>query len=134
LAVWIKILWRSETISLMQSCVTSSWLNIASSFSSKSLTRPFSSENRSLTNCWLLASLVLVTPRIFLFVIRIAKKNPRDHEYQTITIGSNLVLFNRTLVVPYEISKVNFHVKKQFLSVCQKRFNQFENINISRTS
>ena len=39
-------------------------------------------------------------------------------------LGSNLVSFDRTLVVPYEISKVNFHVKKKFLSVCRKRFNK----------
>ena len=38
--------------------------------------------------------------------------------------GSRLVSLNRTLVVPYEISKVNFHTEKYFLSVCQKRFNR----------
>jgi hypothetical protein len=31
--------------------------------------------------------------------------------------GSNLVSFNRTLVVPYEISKVNFHVNKILVSI-----------------
>jgi hypothetical protein len=41
---------------------------------------------------------------------------------------------DKNLVVPYEISKANFHVKKKFMSVCQKRFNKFENINIGRTS
>jgi hypothetical protein len=35
-------------------------------------------------------------------------------------LGSNIVSFNRTLVVPYEISKVNFHAEKKFLSVCQE--------------
>ena len=30
-------------------------------------------------------------------------------------LGSNLVSFNRTLVVPYEISKVSFHAEKTFL-------------------
>jgi len=30
-------------------------------------------------------------------------------------LGSNLVSFNRTLVVPYEISKVNFHAEFFFL-------------------
>ena len=30
-------------------------------------------------------------------------------------LGSNLVSFNRTLVVPYEISKVNFHAEKKIL-------------------
>ena len=47
-------------------------------------------------------------------------------------LGPNLVSFNRT-VVPYEISK-SLRVKKKFLSVCQKRFNQLKNINISKTS
>jgi hypothetical protein len=30
-------------------------------------------------------------------------------------LGSNLVSFNRTLIVPYEISKVNFHAEFFFL-------------------
>ena len=38
------------------------------------------------------------------------------------------------VIVPYEISKVNFRVETQFLSVCQKRFNKLKNINISKTS
>jgi hypothetical protein len=39
------------------------------------------------------------------------------------------------VIVPYEISKVNFRVEKQkLLSVCQKRFNKLKNINISKTS
>ena len=38
--------------------------------------------------------------------------------------GSNLVSVNQTLVVPYEISKVNFDAEKKLLSVCQKRFNK----------
>ena len=38
------------------------------------------------------------------------------------------------VIVPYEISKVNFRVEKKFLSVCQKRFNKLKNINISKTS
>jgi hypothetical protein len=38
--------------------------------------------------------------------------------------GSNLASFNQTLVVPYEISKVNFHAENKFLLVCQKRFNK----------
>ena len=47
----------------------------------------------------------------------------------------NLVSFNRTLVVPYEISKVNFHVVKYNSGQCVKRdLIKFENINISRTS
>ena len=49
-------------------------------------------------------------------------------------LWSNLVSFNRTLVVPYEISKVSFHAENVFLSVCQKRFNKLKNINISKTS
>ena len=48
-------------------------------------------------------------------------------------LGSNLVSFNRTLVIPYDISKVCFHANFFFLSVCRKRFIKFENINISRT-
>jgi hypothetical protein len=32
-------------------------------------------------------------------------------------LGSNLVSFNRTLVVPYEILKVNFHVNKILVSI-----------------
>jgi hypothetical protein len=35
-------------------------------------------------------------------------------------IGLNLVSFNRTLVVPYEISKVNFHVKKILVSMSKE--------------
>ena len=38
------------------------------------------------------------------------------------------------VIVPYEISKVNFRVEKKFLSGCQKRFNKLKNINISKTS
>ena len=38
------------------------------------------------------------------------------------------------VIVPYEISKVNFRVETQFLSVCQKRFKKLKNINISKTS
>jgi hypothetical protein len=38
------------------------------------------------------------------------------------------------VIVPYEISKVNFRVETQILSVCQKRFNKLKNINISKTS
>jgi hypothetical protein len=34
------------------------------------------------------------------------------------------------VIVPYEISKVNFRVE----TVCQKRFNKLKNINISKTS
>ena len=30
-------------------------------------------------------------------------------------LGSNLVSFNQTLIVPYEISKVNFRAEKNFL-------------------
>ena len=32
-------------------------------------------------------------------------------------LGSNLVSFNRTLVVPYEMLKVNFHVNKILVSI-----------------
>ena len=49
-------------------------------------------------------------------------------------LGSNLVSFNRTLVVPYEISKVNFHVKKNSGQCVKRDLIKFENINISRTS
>ena len=42
----------------------------------------------------------------------------------TTFVRSNLVSFNRTLVVPCEISKVNFHAETTLLSVCQKRFNK----------
>jgi hypothetical protein len=65
---------------------------------------------------------------------RSTDKNPwfdntsQGHEYQTITIGSNLVLFNRTLVVPYEISKVNFHAKK---NSCQYVRRDLINLKIS---
>jgi hypothetical protein len=45
------------------------------------------------------SSLVLVTPRIFLF-------DPRGHEYQTTFNRAVVPLFE--LIVPYEISKVNF--------------------------
>ena len=38
------------------------------------------------------------------------------------------------VIVPYEISKVNFRVETKFLSVCQKRFDKLKNINISKTS
>ena len=38
------------------------------------------------------------------------------------------------VIIPYEISKVNFRVETQILSVCQKRFNKLKNINISKTS
>ena len=48
-------------------------------------------------------------------------------------LGPNLVSFNRA-VVPYEISKVNFRVETKIISVCQKRFNELKNINISKTS
>jgi hypothetical protein len=49
-------------------------------------------------------------------------------------LGSNLVSFNRTLVVPYEISKINFHVKKISGQCVKRDLIKFENINISRTS
>ena len=35
-------------------------------------------------------------------------------------LGSNLVSFNRTLIVPYEISKVNFNVKKILVSMSEE--------------
>ena len=38
------------------------------------------------------------------------------------------------VIVPDEISKVNFRVENNFLSACQKRFNKLKNINISETS
>ena len=49
----------------------------------------------------------------------------------TTFLGSNLVSFNRTLVVPYEISKVNFHAENDFL--VGRDLIKFENSNISRT-
>jgi hypothetical protein len=52
---------------------------------------------------------------------------------KVILLGPNLVSFNRA-VVPYEISKVNFRVETKIISVCQKRFNELKNINISKTS
>jgi hypothetical protein len=38
-------------------------------------------------------------------------------------LGSNLVSFNRTFVVPYEISKVNFHAEKKD-AVRKKKYNK----------
>jgi hypothetical protein len=49
-------------------------------------------------------------------------------------LGSNLVSFNRTLVVPYEITKVNFHAEFFFCQYVRRDLIKFENINISRTS
>jgi hypothetical protein len=49
-------------------------------------------------------------------------------------LGSNLVSFNRTLVVPYEISKVNFHAEYFFCQYVRRDLIKLENINISRTS
>jgi len=42
----------------------------------------------------------------------------------TTFLGSNVVSFNRTLVVPDDISQANFHAENNLLSVCQKRFNK----------
>ena len=42
--------------------------------------------------------------------------------------------YNRTLVVPYEISKVNFHITKISCQYVRRDLIKFENINISRTS
>ena len=42
--------------------------------------------------------------------------------------------YNRTLVVPYEISKVNFHITKCSCQYVGRDLIKFENINISRTS
>jgi hypothetical protein len=46
-------------------------------------------------------------------------------------IQSSCLSFIR-VIVPYEISKVNFHVETKIL--VSKRFNKLKNINISKTS
>ena len=56
--------------------------------------------------------------------LAIARSASKSVEIFWAVLGPNLVSFNRTLVVPYEISKVNFHAENIFLSVCQKRFNK----------
>ena len=55
-------------------------------------------------------------------------------------LGPNLVSFNRAVVPLFELlfltksQKLTSAQKQQFLSVCKKRFNKLNNINISKTS
>ena len=84
---------------------------------------------------WMLANLKIIRQ----FHAHPVHSNSVDNFWAEIYRGrlflrSNLVSFNRNLVVPYEISKVNFHAEFFFLSACQKRFNKIWKYQYNKTT